>query len=137
MLPHKHFLISGLTIFLAAILLFPEKSVIGIGEWVLIGGLLSSAIDLDIYILVLLKSRSESRLKPFRNPLEIYRNFGLFMDTIFKTGLWKIGLVTHLTLSALLILLPYVFSSAYFVPVALGVISHIITDMPNLQRLVK
>lgn len=137
MLPHKHFLISGLTIFLAAILLFPEKSVIGIGEWVLIGGLLSSAIDLDIYILVLLKSRSESRLKPFRNPLEIYRNFGLFMDTIFKTGLWKIGLITHLALSVLIVILFYLFSNTYFIPIVLGVVSHIITDIPNLQRLVK
>jgi uncharacterized membrane protein YagU involved in acid resistance len=137
MLPHKHFLISGLTIFLAAILLFPEKSVIGIGKWVLIGGLLSSAIDLDIYILVLLKSGKEDRLKPFRNPLGIYRNFESFMDTIFKTGLWKIGLVTHLAFSALLILLPYIFSSSYFVPVALGVISHIITDIPNLRMIIK
>lgn len=136
MLPHRHFLIAGLVIAPISVVLFPEKSLEEIWGWVLIGGILSASIDLDIYALVLLKSRTESRLKPFRNPLEIYQNFGLFMDTIFKTGLWKIGLVTHLTLSALLILLPYVFSSAYFVPVALGVISHIITDMPNLQRLV-
>ncbi len=137
MLPHNHFLIAGLVIAPVGIVLFPEKSIAEIGKWVLIGGLLSSAIDLDVYALTILKSRKEKRLKPFRNPFEIYRNFGLFMDTIFETGLWKIGGVMHFILSTLLVLLSYIFSSAYFIPVALGVISHIISDIPNLRRFVK
>lgn len=137
MLPHNHFLIAALVIAPVRIFLFPERSLAEIVNWILIGGILSASIDLDIYALVLLKSRKESRLKPFRNPLEIYRNFRLFMDTIFKTGLWKLGLVTHLTLSALLILLSYIFYSVYFIPVALGVVSHIISDMPNLRRIIR
>jgi len=137
MLPHKHFLISGLIIAPVGIVLFPEKSMGEIGEWVLIGGLLSSAIDLDVYILTILKSKKEKRLKPFRNPFEIYRKFKLFMDTITETGVLKIGLKIHLFSSTLIILICYLFLNSYLIPVTLGVVSHLISDIPNLRRLVK
>jgi len=117
--------------------LFPEKSVIEICNWVLIGGILSAAIDLDIYALMLLKSRKENQLKPFRNPLKIYRNFEQVMNIVFQTGLWKIGLVTHFVISVLLVVLAYFLFNTYFIPVALGVISHIISDIPNLRRIMK
>ncbi len=137
MLPHSHFLIAGLVISPVAIALFPENSMIEIGKWILIGGLLSSAIDLDIYVLVLLKSRRENRLKLFRNPIEIYQKFRLFMDTITETDVLRSGLKTHLIFSALIIFLFYLFSNAYFVPAALGIASHIISDIPNLRRIVR
>ncbi|MBI5044293.1 MAG: hypothetical protein HZC10_10810, partial [Nitrospirae bacterium] len=93
MLPHNHFIISGFAAVPIAVLLSPDKPII---EWALISGLLSAAIDYDVYILVLLKSGKEDRLKPFRNPLEIFRKYKLFMDTITETGVLKIGLKTHL-----------------------------------------
>lgn len=137
MLPHNHFLIAGLVIAPVGIVLFPENSIAEIGEWVLIGGLLSSAIDLDVYALTILKSRKEKRLKPFRNPFEIYRKFKLFMDTITETGVLKIGLKTHLLSSTLIVLICYLFLNSHLIPVTLGVVSHLISDMPNLRRLVQ
>ena len=137
MLPHNHFLIAGLIIAPVGIVLFPEKSMGEICEWVFIGGLLSSAIDLDVYILTILKSKKEKRLKPFRNPFEIYRKFKLFMDTITETGLLKIVLKIHLFSSTLIIFICYLFLNSYLIPVTLGVVSHLISDIPNLRRLVK
>ena len=55
MLPHNHFLIAGLVIAPVAAVLYPEKTILEISEWVLVGGLVSSAVDLDIVALVLLK----------------------------------------------------------------------------------
>ena len=69
----------------AAADLSPEKPII---EWALISGLLSSAIDLDVYTLVLA-------------------------------------------------LLFYFLFPAYFIPAAVGVVTHILSDIPNLRRLVK
>ncbi|MCL7475441.1 MAG: hypothetical protein M8352_05295 [ANME-2 cluster archaeon] len=119
-----------------ALAAFPEKSIIDIGEWVMVGGLLSSVIDLDIVTLVLIRSRKERRLKPFMNPLEIYRNFELFMDTITETGVLMTGLKTHLIFSTLVILVFYLVLNVYFIPVALGVASHILCDIPNVRRLI-
>jgi uncharacterized membrane protein YagU involved in acid resistance len=137
MLPHSHFIIASLIIAPVSLIFFPEKSATEVGKWILVGGLLSSAIDIDIVALVFLKSRKENRLKPFRNPLKIYREFGLFMDTITETGVLRLGLLTHFTLSIFLISIFYLFPSEYFVPASLGVLSHIASDIPNLQRLNK
>ncbi len=134
MLPHNHFIISGLAAVPAAALLSPEKPVV---EWALISGFLSAAVDYDVYILVLLKSVKEDKLKPFRNPLEIFRKYKLFMDTIAETGVLRIGLKTHLIIPALIVLLSYFFANAYFIPAAVGVVTHIISDIPNLWRFVK
>ncbi len=135
MLPHNHFLIAGLVIVPVGMILFPEKSGGEIGEWVIIGGLLSAAIDLDVYALTILKSRKEKQLKPFRNPVEVYRKFKLYMDTITETGVLKTGLKTHLLSSTLIILIGYLFLNSYLLPIILGVVAHLISDIPNLQRL--
>ena len=137
MLPHNHFIISGLAAVPVAAVLSPDKSIIGIGEWFLISGLLSAAVDYDVYILVLLKSGKEDRLKPFRNPIEIYRKYKLFMDTITETGVLKIGLKTHFIFSALIVLLIYLFANPYFIPAVIGVVSHVISDIPNLWRFIR
>lgn len=134
MLPHNHLLVAGLVIVPVGIVFFPEKSSGEIGKWVLIGGLLSSAIDLDVYALTILQSRKEKRLKPFRNPVEIYRKYKLYMDTITETGVLKAGLKTHL-FSSLFIILIGCFLTSYLIPIILGVVAHLISDIPNLQRL--
>lgn len=135
MLPHNHFLIAGLAISPVALTLFPEMAIREIGEWVVIGGVVSAAIDLDIVTLVFLKSRQEQRLRLFRNPLEIYRRFNLFMDTITDTGVLRSGMRTHLISSAAIILLCQFLAPAYIIPVSIAVLSHIISDIPNLKRL--
>ncbi|MGQ9582188.1 MAG: hypothetical protein ACUVV6_01580 [Thermoplasmatota archaeon] len=136
MLPHNHFLIASIIIAPVGFAFFPEKSSIEVGEWALVGGLLSLAIDLDIVVLAILKSKKEKRLAPFRNLVEVYRNFRLFMDTIAETGILKTGLKTHTLSSALIILIFYLFLSDYLVPVFLGVASHLMTDAPHLRKLV-
>jgi len=63
MLPHNHFLIAGLTIYPATIILFPEKPPVEIWQWVLIGGVVSAVIDLDIIAIVYLKSKKRKPIK--------------------------------------------------------------------------
>lgn len=133
MLPQKHFLISALGIVPVALVFFPELTLAGVVLWVFFGGLWAAAIDTDIVVLTFLKSKEDDRLKPFRNMWEINRNFSLFMDTTYETGILKIAMQTHLLLSALFILVVYLFSNAYFVPVALGVVLHLVSDIPNYK----
>lgn len=134
MLPHKHFLIAGLAAVSAAVIWAPERTVIEISKWAMVGGVASAAVDLDIIALVFLKSGKENRLRQFRNPLQVFRKFDLFMDTISETNVLKIGMKTHLIFSALIISISYFYLNAYFLPIALGVISHILSDIPNLRR---
>lgn len=108
-----------------------------VGKWALSGGLLSAAIDLDVYAAVLLKSKKQVRLRPFRSLLKIHRKFKAFMDTIAETGVLKSGMISHFILSLAFIFLSYFFWNAYFIPVTLGVVSHIISDIPNILRVIR
>jgi len=137
MLPHNHFLISVLVIVPALLLLFPGMALVDVFSWAVAGGFLSAAIDIDVYVLVILKSRDDSRLKKYVNPFEIYRNFGLFMDMIFETGLWRAVLITHLVFSAVIIFVSYFYFNAYSVLAALAVATHLISDLPNFRRIAK
>ncbi len=136
MLPHSHFMIAGAVTAPASLVLSPERSVSQVIAWVVVGGLVSAAIDLDVAALVLLRSHGEPRLKPFLNPLEVYRRFPDFMDTIEATGVLRAAMVTHFLMAALAVLIFYLCSDAFFVPAALGVVSHILSDVPNMRRAV-
>jgi hypothetical protein len=56
------------------------------------------------------------------------------MDTITDTGVLGTGLKTHLISSAAIILLCRLFASDYFVPISVAVLSHILSDIPNMRR---
>ncbi len=137
MLPQKHFAIAALVITPIAVIYFPEKSVAGAGLWVLVGSLMSAIIDLDIIALVKLKSKDEDRLKPFTDPRAVFRKFDLFMDTIYETGVLAIAMKTHFIFSAIITILFYLSWRSYFIPVALGVGSHLISDIPNIRRILQ
>jgi hypothetical protein len=133
MLPQKHFWISGLVVAPAAIALAHPRSAAGIAQWVLTGGIVSAAIDIDVYLLVLFGSGKEARLRQFRNPLQIQRKFKLFMETIGETGVLRAAMKTHFVLSAAFILTAYYFFHPFFLPVSLGVLSHLACDTPHLR----
>ena len=137
MLPHNQFVIAGLVILPAALFFFPGMALVDVFSWAVAGGFLSAAIDLDVYVIVVLKSRDDKGLKKYVNPFEIYRNFGLFMNLIFETGLWRAALITHLIFSAVIIFVSYFYFNAYFVPAALAVATHLISDLPNFRRIAK
>jgi hypothetical protein len=131
LLPHSHFAIAALAIVPATYALHPGSTLQNVGVCVLVGGIASAAIDLDI----ILRSRTEQRLRFFRNPVEIFRRFPLFMETITETGVLGTGMRTHLAMAAIIPLLFAYFADRYIVPVSIAVLSHILSDIPNMRRL--
>jgi hypothetical protein len=136
MLPQHHFAISGVAVAAVAYAAYPEKSVMDISKWALFGGVLSAAMDIDIVALVILRSKKHEKLNHFRTIVNIFKDFKGFKDVMAETGVLKEGMISHLVLSSVLIALFYFFSRSYFIPAAIGVISHLITDLPNYARLI-
>ncbi len=136
MLPQNHFAISGLTIAAVAYAAYPEKSALDISKWALFGGILSAAVDLDIVAIVFLKSNKHKKLKRFRNILNIFRDFNGFKDTMAETGALKTGMISHLLLSVVLVVFFYLFSGDYIIPAVIGIVTHLITDLPSYRRLI-
>ncbi len=133
MLPHNHFLIAAIAISISSA--FFSKSLPEVIIWIIVGGFVSAMVDVDVVAITYWKSRKNEGLKTFRNPVELFRNYSLFIDTITETGILKMGMVTHMVISILFILLFYVFWSEYFVPVLVGITTHILSDIPNIRRL--
>jgi len=132
MLPHNHFIVSTLTV--APVAVVYSGNVETVFLWVLVGGLVSMVMDLDVIILVFLRSGAEKRLLPYRNPLLIFRDFDRFMIVLQETGVRDTVLKTHFMTSALIPPLFYFLWPAVIIPVALAVTSHLLTDLADIHR---
>jgi hypothetical protein len=44
---------------------------------------------------------------------------------------------THLAVSALVLIAAIIFFKAFFVPVLIGVVSHLLSDVPNIIKILK
>jgi hypothetical protein len=126
MLPHKHFLISA-----AAAVPFSLHH----PEWILASGVISAVVDTDVTVLVWVYAKKHEALAQFRNPINIFTRYGLFMETIEKTGVLKIAMATHLLMSGAILLLTGIYVKGLFVPAVIGVVSHILSDIPNIRKL--
>jgi len=132
MLPHNHFIVSTLTIAPVAIVYAGKIEVVFL--WVLVGGLVSIVMDLDVIILVFLRSRTEKRLQPYRNPVLIFREFDRFMTVLQETGVRDTVLKTHFMSAAVIPPIFYFLWPAVTIPVALGVLSHLLGDLADINR---
>ena len=88
-------------------------------------------------IIVLINIKKDDKLKQFRNPVMIFKEFKLFMDTVEETGVLKIAMITHSILSIGFTVIFFLFFNTIFIPCLLGVISHIVSDVPNIKRVLK
>ncbi|HEB02941.1 MAG TPA: hypothetical protein ENI12_06895 [Nitrospirae bacterium] len=134
MLPHKHFAIAGLAIAPVALLVSPLKTLSEILEWVIAGGLISALLDLDLVALVNIKSRNVEALRPFRRPRTIFRQFGKFMGVVTETGVLRTAMKTHWLIAIIIATAFYFGHSPLFIPVLIGLLSHLATDLPNIRR---
>ena len=132
MLPQNHLFISTLTIAPVATVYAGKAEDVLL--WVLVGGLVSIAMDLDVIILVFLRARVEKRLQPYRNPVLIFREFDRFMTVLKETGVRDTVLKTHFMTSAVVPPIFYLFWPAVVIPAALGVISHLLSDLADINR---
>ena len=132
MLPHNHFIVSTLTV--APVAVVYSGNVETVFLWVLVGGLVSMVMDLDVIILVYLRSGAEKRLQPYRNPLLIFRDFDRFMIVLQETGVRDTVLKTHFMTGAMIPPVFYFLWPTVIIPVALGVISHLLTDLADIHR---
>jgi hypothetical protein len=132
MLPTNHFAIA--VVFAAPAALLTGHDVQTSVAWAGSAGLVSALIDLDVYAMVVIGSGQEERLQPFRSFINIYRQFDLFMETISQTGILQKAMATHLIISALVCFLAWFFTRAFFYPVLIAVLTHILSDIPNILK---
>jgi hypothetical protein len=132
MLPHHHFILSGLSAGLVGFLFFPGFD---LGLWVFVSGLVSIIIDWDAVALTLWGSKTKKKLQPYRNPVKIFSRYRQYMDALAETGVLKTLIVTHILSSVVIIFVFKYYANDYLTPAVIGVLTHLITDIPHIDRI--
>ncbi|MDP1696027.1 MAG: hypothetical protein Q8L29_03875 [archaeon] len=132
MMPHKHFIISMIFVILIALFFFPPLPYIQIFLWIVLAGIFSIIVDLDS--IILLYRSNDKKLKPFKDYSYLNSHFSQFMKIISDNGIMKTALRTHVILSAVYLALAYLFINPYFIPISIGILSHLLSDIPNLKH---
>jgi hypothetical protein len=134
MLPQNHFVISSIAMIPVAAVISPQNIPQAAG-WVVLAGAVSAAIDLDVLALIYLKGKDYPAFRLFYNPLNLFTKFKLFMETLVGTGMIKVAMKSHFTTFILLPILTWFFWPAYFLPIFVAVITHLLSDIPNIKIL--
>jgi hypothetical protein len=132
MLPTSHFMITAVCAVPVAVA--SGRDAPGVATWAVLAGVVSAAVDLDVYGFVIHGSRRDPRLRPFRSMAEIYRRFPRFMETIACTGILRKAMISHLVICGGLCLATRLLAPALFIPVAVAAATHLASDIPNIIR---
>jgi hypothetical protein len=132
MLPQNHFVISSVAMIPVAAVVSSQNIPQAAG-WVLLAGAVSAAIDLDVLALIYLAGEKHPGFRLFYNPLNLFTKFKLFMETLVGTGQLKTAMKSHFTTFILLPVLAWFLWPAYFLPIAVAVVTHLLSDIPNIR----
>jgi len=105
--------------------------------WALVGGFVSVIVDLDVVLFMYIRSISDGELRRFRNPVEIFRDYGGFMKILLEKGILRTGLKTHPLISLIMILVSFLLFRSFITPVILGAVSHLFADGLHVMALSK
>jgi hypothetical protein len=125
MLPHKHFLVSGIFVAIAALIVQIDIKTAVL--WIIVGGLVSAFIDIDS--LCLLMFTRNKKLKKFRSIREIFGDYDGLISTFKEMGALKLLSITHLMISIAILIITLLFFADYLVPVLAGITPHLFTDL--------
>jgi len=137
MLTHIHFAVSVTVVGIYELIFTPERSVESVFFTAVISGFISSLLDLDVLILIYLKSRNNPDLRVFRNPLNIYKKYDRFMELSSSEKFLGITPLTHVLISIFVLLLLHFYLKNIFIPVFLAIFSHLTGDVPEFWRILE
>ena len=132
MLPQNHFVISSVAMIPVAAVVCSQNVPQAV-EWIVLAGVISAAIDLDVLAMIYAKGNEYPAFRQFYNPLNLFTKFKLFMKTLVGTGQLKTVMKSHFTTFIALPLLTWLLSPEYLLPVAVAVVTHLLSDIPNIR----
>jgi hypothetical protein len=129
-------MISALAAVPVAAVAYPQNYP-AIATCALITGAVSAAIDIDVVFWVAVKGVSIPSFRRFYNPIRIFTEFKLFMRTLTDTGVIRSAMASHITIFLVLPFVAYHFWPAYFLPISIAVVTHFLSDIPNIRLALK
>ncbi len=147
MLPQNHFMVAAVVTaaviygfypeMIDELLIDPASGIWPWLGWVLLAGTVAALIDLDVIILTRRAAKTDPELVPWSDPMVATKDLEVFLVVLYRKGLFRTIMWTHLAFAVVATLLAYLLAPSVLVPVAIGVWSHIATDVPYIWRIRK
>jgi len=147
MLPQNHFMVAAVVTAAVIYGFYPEmiedllndpsSGIWPLLGWVVLAGTVAALIDLDVIILTRRAARTDPELVPWSDPMVATKDLEAFLVVIYRKGLFRVVMWTHLAFGVVVTLLAYLLAPSVLVPVAIGAWSHLATDVPYLWRIRK
>ena len=84
---------------------------------------------IDIDSIIILTFAKDKRLARFKSLKEIFIDFNGLISAFRRTGALKVLAITHLMTSIFIVVISFFVFNDYIVPILIGVISHLSTDL--------
>jgi hypothetical protein len=135
MMPQNHFAVAAVVTLVAVVLFYPDLDLQDTLVWILVAGIVAALIDMDVIIIVRVKAKDDPDLEPWADPREATKDLTGFLVLLQKKGILRTVKFTHMGIAVGATIMGYFMVPDLFLPIVLGVWSHIATDVPYLWRI--
>ena len=132
-MPQYHAAFAAVTTLVASIVLLPGRPLALVAQWVVAGAVVSGAIDLDVMAHVASATRADPGLKRWTDPGNVGRDFKGFIAALRARGLLRRAGATHVAISFQAVALAILLARGLLVPVLVGVVIHLASDLQYLR----
>jgi hypothetical protein len=132
MLPHWHLVIGAAVAAVVWWAVGPDP-LWTMAAWSAVAGAVGAGIDLDIMAIVRRAGAKDAEVAPWADPRAVFADFKGFLRMLRAKGLLRTAAVSHVTIGVLLVASSWLLVPDYVVPVAVGVVTHLASDVQYLR----
>ena len=133
MMPQYHAVIAAVVTAAVGSTLFPDNSITTLLVWVAVSAVVAAVIDLDVMAHVARAAKRDPALKHWTDPRNVGKDFRGFIEALRAKGILRMAGATHMGISIAFILIAWLLSPDLLVPVLIGVVTHLATDVQYLR----
>ena len=132
-MPQYHAVIAAAATAVVGLILYPSNALSTLLVWVVASAAVAAVIDFDVMAHVARAAKHDGSLKRWTDPRNVGRDFGGFIEALRAKGLLKRAGVTHVAISAAFLVVTGFLAPSLLVPVLVGVVTHLVTDVRYLR----
>jgi len=133
MMPQYHAVIAAVVTAAVGLALYGDDPITTLLVWVASSAVVAAVIDFDVMAHVSRAAKHDPSLQRWTDPRNVGRDFRGFIEALRAKGLLKRARVTHLGTSVALVVVTWLLMPSLLVPVLIGVVTHLGTDVQYLR----
>jgi hypothetical protein len=133
MMPQYHAVIAAVATAAVGLALHPGVALSMLLVWIATSAVVAAVIDLDVMAHVARAAKQDPSLQRWTDPRNVGNDFRGFIEALRARGLLRLAGMTHLGISAVIVVAAWLLLPSLLVPVIIGVTTHLATDLQYLR----